>query len=500
MQILTVQQVREWDQFTIQQEPVSSIDLMERAATRCVEWIEKQDWQQKHLRIFCGKGNNGGDGLAIARLLLHKQYSVFVYILENGKSGSTDFEKNLERLNAYSSVTIHFLRTSTELPIIQKEDIIVDALFGSGLNKPLNGFTAEVVKNMKLSRAEVVSIDVPSGLFLDEAFCGNTVVKANATLTFQCYKLGLLLQENAEFIGDVHVLDIGLHPAYLETIHTDHKIITAELIKSLYKPRNRFSHKGTYGHALLIAGSYGKMGAAVLATKACLRSGAGLTTACIPKCGYNIMQVAAPEAMTITDSNENFIITLPEDIEKYSSIGIGPGIRTGEETQKILSFIVRRYQKTLVIDADGLNCLSLQKELLDQLPPNSILTPHPKEFERLFGVHANDFKRIETAREKAKQLNIIIVLKSHHSFIALPDGSGYFNTTGNSGMATAGSGDVLTGIITALLAQGYTPADAALFGVYMHGLAGDLAAKALSKESMIAGDLVDFLPKAFQSL
>ncbi|HVK96952.1 MAG TPA: NAD(P)H-hydrate dehydratase, partial [Flavisolibacter sp.] len=185
---------------------------------------------------------------------------------------------------------------------------------------------------------------------------------------------------------------------------------------------------------------------------------------------------------------------------KYSSIGIGPGIRTGEETQKILSFIVRRYQKTLVIDADGLNCLSLQKELLDQLPPNSILTPHPKEFERLFGVHANDFKRIETAREKAKQLNIIIVLKSHHSFIALPDGSGYFNTTGNSGMATAGSGDVLTGIITALLAQGYTPADAALFGVYMHGLAGDLAAKALSKESMIAGDLVDFLPKAFQSL
>ncbi len=272
------------------------------------------------------------------------------------------------------------------------------------------------------------------------------------------------------------------------------------LIKAIYTPRNAFAHKGSFGHALLVAGSYGKMGAATLATKACMHSGAGLTTVYVPRCGYSILQTAAPEAMVMTDENETHLSTLPAEIEKYSVIGIGPGIGTKEETQKMLSFIVRRYTKPLVIDADGLNCLSLQPAILKQLPALSILTPHPKEFDRLFGDHQNDFERIETAKEKAEALNIIIVLKGHHTLIATPEGNLFFNSTGNAGMAKGGSGDVLTGIITALVAQKYEPAQAAILGVYLHGYSGDLAAHALSQEAMMATDLVSFLSQAFLKL
>lgn len=495
--ILTAQQIKAWDEYTIQHEPVSSIDLMERAATECVKWIATQKWKNKSFKLFCGKGNNGGDGLAIARILFEKGYAVSVYILEFGKAGTNDFQTNLQRLHDLSITDIHFIQSKENFPLITTDDILIDALFGSGLNKPPENLSAELIDHINHSKALVVAIDLPSGLFTDRSSKKNKVVEAVHTITFQCYKFGLLVQENASFIGNVHVLDIGLPPEFLQTEKFTSHFIGGSFVRQLFKPRNSFAHKGAFGHALLIAGSYGKMGAAVLAAKACLHSGVGLLTCYLPECGYAIMQTAVPEAMVVTDEHENLIAQLPGEIEQYSVIGIGPGIGTADETQKIISFLIRRYQQPLVIDADGLNCLSKQKELLQQLPPNSILTPHPKEFDRLFGSHENYFDRIATAQNKAKALNSVIVLKSHHTLMAMPSGQLFFNSTGNAGMAKGGSGDVLTGIITALVAQHYTTEHAAIMGVYLHGLAGDFAANALSKEAMTASDIITFLSQAF---
>jgi len=498
--ILNAQQIRAWDAFAIENEPIASIDLMERAASKCVEWIEKQNWQKKAFKIFCGKGNNGGDGLAIARLLYELDYTVSVYILEFGKAGSEDFQINLQRLHELAFTEIHFLQSKEHFPLINTDEILIDALFGSGLNKPLESLAADLVDHINHSKALTVSIDLPSGLFIDQSSKGNNVVEADHTLTFQCYKLGLLMQENAFFIGDVHVLNIGLHLDYVQNQNFEQVFVEKEFIKQIFKPRNAFAHKGSFGHALLIAGSYGKIGAAILSAKACLHSGVGLLTCYLPKCGYQIMQTALPEAMVLTDENETIVAQLPNEIEKYSVIGIGPGIGTATETQNLISFICRRYKKPLVIDADGLNCLSLQKDLLQQLPPYSILTPHPKEFDRLFGEHSNDFARLETAKQKSKQFNLIIVLKSHHTATITPNGNIFFNSTGNAGMAKGGSGDVLTGMITSFVAQNYSPEHASVLGVYLHGLSGDLAAKALSQQAMVAGDIITFLSQSFLSL
>ncbi|MDQ6610701.1 MAG: NAD(P)H-hydrate epimerase, partial [Bacteroidota bacterium] len=365
MKILSAQQILNWDKYTCEEGKIAPIDLMERAAAACVQWLLNKMSPEKKYFIFCGKGNNGGDGLAIARMLLKADVKVFIYILETGKLGTADFQTNLHRLHDMKAMEFHFIQYEESLPVIDDDAIIIDALFGSGLARPLQNLAAAIVNHINQSRAIVVSIDLPSGLFIDQSSNGSTVIRADHTLTFQCYKLGLLVQENAPFIGAVNVLDIGLLPRYLDTVISKQEIIDEWMIRKMFKPRNRFSHKGTFGHALLIGGSYGKMGAMVLATKACLHTGAGLTTVFVPRCGYPIMQISTPEAMVLTDEEDNFLSSLPADIEKFNSIGIGPGMDTKESTQKILSFIVRRYQKPLVIDADGLNCLSLQKELLN---------------------------------------------------------------------------------------------------------------------------------------
>lgn len=497
--ILSAQQVRDWDAFTIEHEPVTSVDLMERAAEKVVDWITNQQWQNKTFRIFCGKGNNGGDGLAIARLLIGKGNPVSVYILEKGTTGSKDFEINLQRLRECSA-DIHFLQTMDHFPVLESHEILIDAIFGSGLNKPVEEIAAALIDHINHSNCLVVAIDIPSGLFTDQSSKGNKVIKADHTLSFQCYKYGLIVQDNAPFTGEVDILDIDLHPDYLNNTKFDSEMLNVEIIKSIYKPRNRFSHKGNFGHALLIGGSYGKMGAAVLAAKACLHSGVGLLTCFIPKSGYVIMQTSIPEAMVMTDEHENFVSQLPNEIDNYHSIGIGPGIGTSPETQNLISFITRRYKKPFIIDADGLNCLAIQKSLIEQLPANSILTPHPKEFDRLFGNHTNDFDRMTTARNKAREHSVIIVLKGHHTMIATPGGNVFFNSTGNAGMAKGGSGDVLTGIITALVAQSYDPVQASIMAVFLHGLAGDFAATISSQESMTATDIINQLSAAFRSL
>jgi NAD(P)H-hydrate epimerase len=500
MKLFSAEQIRLWDQYTIQHEPISSINLMERAAGRCVEWLERNIYNIKPLHIFCGKGNNGGDGLAIARMLSDRKIAVTVHILEFGHKGTDDFQTNLARLHQYPDVTIRFIQTKENFPELNADDIIVDALLGSGLNRGLEGVTAKLVTHINESGCYVVSIDMPSGLFTDRSSKGQVVVKADHTLSFQNYKLSFLMAENGSLIGEVHVLDIGLDPDFLQSLFTKFELTDDSMIQAIYRPRNRFSHKGNFGHALIIAGSYGKIGAAILAGKACLRSGVGLLTTHIPKCGYDIMQTALPEAMVMTDFNSSFITKIEDDISKYKAIGIGPGIGTASETKKMLRDVFENVEVPVVLDADALNIIAAQKDLFPLIPPGSVLTPHPKEFERLFGETGDDFDRVELALTKAKELNCVILLKGHHTLIATPGGKAFFNATGNAGMATAGSGDILTGIITGLLAQDYSPGDASIFGANIHGLAGDLAATNLSKEAMLAGDIIDHLPAAFRQL
>lgn len=500
MKILNARQIREWDQYTIEQEPVASIELMERAAGSCVDWLEENDFLQYPFAIFCGKGNNGGDGLAIARMLLQKQCTVSVHILEFGNLGTEDFQSNLKKLHQYKTADVHFIQTEENFHRLNKNEIIIDALFGSGLNRPLEGTTAKLVEHINQSGCRIISIDVPSGLPVDHSATGNAIVRADHTLSFQIFKLSLLFQENAPFAGKVHIVDIGLHPGFYKSVETTCELIDEQIISSIYRPRNSFAHKGNFGHALLVTGSYGKMGAAVLCAKACLRTGAGLTTCHVPACGYNVMQTAVPEAMVMTDFNSSILTKIEDDMSRYSCIGIGPGIGTASETKKLLTGIFDVYRKPVVLDADALNIISSTKELSNKIPAGSILTPHPKEFERLFGKTEKDFDRLELAQQKAKELNVVIVLKGHHTLVATPDGKAYFNNTGNAGMAKGGSGDVLTGILTALLSQNYRSNEAAIFGVYLHGLAGDFAAEKFSCEAMVAGDIIDNLGEAFLSI
>jgi len=499
MKILKAEQIRSWDQYTIEHEPVASIDLMERAATKCFEWLDRHGWLVDPFIVFCGKGNNGGDGLAIARMLAINGCKVSVHILEFGHRGTEDFQTNLAKLHLYPSVDIHFMQDEHNFHSLAKDTVIIDALFGSGLTRPPDGITSSLIDHINNSGCTVIAIDVPSGMSVDQSSKGNKIIKANYTLSFQCYKLAFLVAENAAFIGEVIIVDIGLLPEFLSSLDTNFELIDQTVIGSIYKPRNRFAHKGNFGHAMIIAGSYGKIGAAVLSAKACLRSGVGLLTCFIPKCGYEILQSSVSEAMVMTDVNSSIITKIDDDILKYDSIGVGPGLGTASETRAAIRELVSVYKKPIVIDADALNGLSMEKKL-PTLPPGSILTPHPKEFERLFGESKNDFERIEKALQHAKLLNCSIVLKGHHTFIATASGKGYFNNTGNAGMATAGSGDVLTGMTTGLLAQGYSSEEASIFAVYLHGMAGDIAAKEFSKEAMIAGDLIDSVGKAFKQL
>lgn len=496
--VLSAEQIRQWDIYTTRHQEIASIDLMERAAATCLEWLQQNNYLQRSFSIFCGKGNNGGDGLALARMLSNHQCKVTVYILEFGHKGTEDFQANLMRLHQ-TPVEILFVQYEENIHPIPENDVVVDALFGSGLNRPLDGVTCKLVQHINRSGNEVIAVDIPSGMYADSSSVGNEIIKATHTLSFQAFKLAFLLPENAMYTGDLHILNIGLSPAYIDTIPVLFEMIEPSLIKSIYKPRKKDSHKGNYGHAALLAGSKDMMGASVLAAKGCMRSGAGKLTCYIPEAGHTIMQMAIPEAMTrVSEAEDRILPFTPSAV--HNVVGIGPGLGKYDTHADLLSQVFD-HPGPIVMDADALNVLATSgRHLYNKIPPLSILTPHPKEFERLFGKTANDFERLEKAREKARELDSIIVLKGRYTFIAMPGGKGYFNTTGNPGMATAGSGDVLTGIITGLLAQYYTPEQAALLGVYIHGLAGDIASQRLSEEGMIASDIIAYLPEAFNQV
>jgi NAD(P)H-hydrate epimerase len=490
MKIFNAEQIQKWDAYTMAHEPVASIDLMERAAQSCTEWLTEKGIAEKPVKIFCGKGNNGGDGLAIARQLIEAGCDVRVFIIELGVKGTNDFQTNLAKLHAVNA-NIFFIQSAEFFPEITGNEMVIDALFGSGLNRPLKELYAETVKYINAHAKTVVAIDVPSGLFLDRSSKGNVVIEAKYTLTFECLKLCFLVAENEKYFGNIVVLNIGLHKDYPATVETVFYLTTPPLVKKIYRPRKKFTHKGTYGHALLFAGNKGKMGAAVLCAKACLRTGAGLLTCNIPEDEFTIIQTAVPEAMVIKRDDKTHY-------QKYTVVGAGPGIGTEEFTAKLFHQFITSFHKTMVLDADALNILSENKEWLSLLK-DVILTPHPKEFERVFGTCENDFERIDKALEFSEKHKLVIVLKGHYTLIAY-NGKGYFNTTGNAGMAKGGSGDVLTGMLTALLSQNYKPLDAALLGVFLHGLAGDIALKKQSTESMLPSDLIENIGKAFKEV
>ena len=497
MKIFSAPQIRKWDEFTIANEPVSSIDLMERAAKACSDWLTQKFHVNNSYKIFSGKGNNGGDGLAIARMLLEKKLNVSVYIVGGQFEGSADFQVNLDKLKKLKT-DVHFLESKESFPEIEKEDVIIDALFGTGLNKKPAGIYSDIIHHINKAGAATVAIDIPSGLYADSNSLDSVIIKARYTLTFQQVKLAFLMAENESCIGEVVTLDIGLSQNFCSSEDSNLFLVNKELIKEIYVPRKQFANKGNYGYACLVAGSYGMMGAAILSSRACLRSGVGKLTCYICKDGYSIMQSSVPEAMCKTFGNR--FIKDVKDLDDFDVIGIGPGIGKHASHKQLLETVFTNSKKSVVIDADGLNSLSAYKLLFKSIPANSIITPHPKEFERLFGKSNNDFERMELAIEQARELNIFIVLKGHHTLIATPGGKSFFNSTGNAGMATAGAGDVLTGIITSLLAQHYSPLHSCILGVYLHGLAGDLAAKKLSKEAMIAGDIISYLGDCFLAL
>jgi hydroxyethylthiazole kinase-like uncharacterized protein yjeF len=489
MKLLSPQQIHEWDAYTIEHEPVASIDLMERASRQCTDFIIEQQFIRGAIKIFCGKGNNGGDGLAIARQLIEAGMQPFVYILEFGAKGTEDFQTNLARLHPLTN-NIYFLQSTEFFPAIDESDLVIDALYGSGLNRPLKDLSAQLVEHINRSHATVVAIDVPSGMFIDKSSKGNTVIKASYTLTFQSLKLCFVVSENAEHFGKMQVLDIGLLPEFLNKVECN-ELITLRTIKSIYKKRNAFSHKGNFGHALIIAGNKGKMGAALMAAKACLRSGAGLTTLSTPEPFLQTVHAAIPEAMCVLRDEGT-------DYKKFTSLGIGPGLGTDESAAELVLEALENFSKPMVIDADALNIISQHKDWLNKIPRGSIITPHPKEFERLFGKTNDDFEKMNCALEMSKKFPIVIVLKGHYTLIA-SNGEAHFNSTGNAGLAKGGSGDVLTGILTALLSQ-YDPLQAVLLGVYLHGLAADITSQTIAVESMIANDIIDHISDAFLTL
>lgn len=490
MKILSTEQIREADRYTIENEPIRSVDLMERAATQVFEWLMPRLCHKSKIKFFCGMGNNGGDGLAVTRLLHGKGFIPEVYMVRYADKMSPDCEANFQRLQQETEISVFDIRSEADFPSIDGDTFIVDALFGSGLNRPIEGLAAELIEYLNCQQAIRIAIDIASGLFADSPSPKGAIFKPDYTLTFQMPKLAFMMPENDPYVGKLEILDIQLHPQYLLEVETNNFLVNKEMIQPIIHRRTKYSHKGTYGHALLVAGSEGKTGAAILGAKSCLRTGVGLLSVKLPLSAWTPLQASLPEAM----------IHVGDKLDTFSVIGIGPGLGTNDEAQRMVRRMIQDTQVPLVMDADALNILGENKTWLSFLPAKTILTPHPKEFERMFGKTSNSFERLALLREEGRHHGIIIVLKGANTAVAMPNGTVFFNSTGNPGMATAGSGDVLTGMILSLLAQHYTPEEAAVLGVYLHGLAGDFAAASIGQEAMIASDISDHIGKAYLSL
>lgn len=501
MKIFTSAQVQEIDRYTIEHEPVASIDLMERAATRLFEWIIRHYSLGTSFVLVAGPGNNGGDCLALSRMLHGAGYTVEPVVAGISGKFSDDCSINLARLKKIPGLGIRELKKGQPLPPFPEGAVIVDGLFGSGLTRPLEGWPAQLVEQMNASGHEIISIDIPSGMFGEQPVepTGGPAVRARYTLSFQFPKLAFMFAENEEYTGHWEVLPIGLHPEIIENAPTPWHYLTAGEVPNMLHNRKKFSHKGHYGHALFIAGSAGKMGAAVLGARACLRTGVGLLTVHVPGAGRDIIQTTVPEAMVSVDRSDEVFSEIT-GTGGFDAVGVGPGLGIRQETAQALHDLLVSYKGPLVADADAINILGKNRDWLGMLQKTTVLTPHPREFERITRRTENSLQRLELLRQFAGEYGVVMVLKGAHTAVARPDGQVFFNSTGNPGLATAGSGDVLTGIILSLLAQGYPADKAAILGVYLHGLAGDLGSRARSQESLIAGDIIEYLGDAFKTI
>lgn len=500
MKIFSKEQIYEGDKLTAQRQNITSTELMERAGIQIFNWIHtRMQGAQVPIHVFCGIGNNGGDGLVVARHLLEHGYNSTTYVVNYSTTRSKDFLINYDRIKNTSKVWPTLLDAKSDLPNIGPQDIIIDAVFGIGLNRPCEDWVKNIFYHFRQSKAFVLAIDIPSGLQTDAIPKNeNDVVWASYTLSFQSPKLVFFLPDTAKFSIQWEVLDIGIDPEFLYTTDTEVELIGKYEMLPVYKSRDKFSHKGQFGHCVIVGGSYGKIGAATLASKAALTSGAGLVSAFVPKCGYVPLQTAFPEAMVLTDADEHIITDVKLDF-KPSAVGIGVGLGTDVKTIKAFETFLKLNTSPLVIDADGVNTLSKKKTLLKLLPKQTILTPHPKELERLIGKWVDDFEKLEKVKGFAKKYDLIIVIKGANT-ITVFDNHLYVNSTGNPGLATAGTGDVLTGIITGLLSQGYEPLAATLFGIYLHGKAADIAVEDFGYQSLIASHVIEYLGKAYIDL
>lgn len=503
IKIVPTAQIKTLDEHAIRMEGISQVELIERAAAKFSERFRKAH-PYKHMRVlvFAGQGNNGADALAISCQLLRRGYNVKTFLLNPNDQLSPGCEHYKQMLLAEEDNHFTELIDNIELPMLTAEDILIDGLFGSGLNRPVEGYYESVIQYINRSDSFIVSIDIPSGLMGED----NTnirlskVVQANETYTFEYPKLAFLFPEYEYFVGDWTLLSIDLHPEAMERIDSPFYFVQEQDVVESLIQRNRFAHKGDFGHALLIAGSKGKMGAALLAASATLRSGAGLLTAHVPQRAEAFFQTALPEAMLSFDISDTHFTSMPSNINSFSAVAVGPGLGLHMESGTILEQLLKTIQVPLVLDADAINLLSANNDLLPLLPKNSILTPHPKEMDRLVGDSANAYERLYKTIEFAKRHQVCIILKGAYTATCTPAGNVYFNNCGNPGMATAGSGDVLTGILLGLLAQGYDTNTASVVGVFLHATAGDIAAQILSQESMIASDIVAMIGKAYKQI
>lgn len=498
MYILTPSQIKQADQATIKNTEISSLELMERAATYCFQWLHSRlQGQGIKIHVFCGIGNNGGDGLVIARHLFEHGYNVSCYIVNFSDKRSDEFLTNYNRLKELGKWPT-VISDESEFPKVDFEDIVIDAIFGIGLSRKPSGFTKKLIQYINSTKVFTLAIDFPSGMFGEKSVTDKTsVLRAGHTLTFQTPKLAFLLPENKDFINTWEVLDIGLDTDFIENLEPTKHYITKNNVIPMYQSRNKWSHKGTFGHSLIIGGSFGKIGAVTLATKAALKVGSGLVSAYLPKCGYSVLQISVPEAMVEVDSEK--ILTYYNFKTQASVIGIGPGMGTADKTAIGFETFLKENKTPLVIDADAINIISKNQHLLPYLPKQTILTPHPKELERLLGNWKNDYEKLKKATLFSIKNNVILVIKGAHTIII--DGKQQFiNSTGNPALATAGSGDVLTGIITGLIAQGYQPLQAAIFGVYLHGKTADIALQKTSYETFTASSILDYLADAILDL
>ena len=502
MNIFNPKQIQDIDHATCHAQGINSLELMERAASAISYELMSRFMPSQRFVIVAGPGNNGGDALAVARQLIEHGYKkVEIFLFNVTEKLSYDCGEMRNKLITIEGIDFTEVNKEFSPPYLGENDVVVDGLFGVGLSHPLSGGFQALASLINDSGAYVVSIDIPSGLFSEWNNGTNhrDMIHADLTLTFQFPKLAFMFEDNANIVGEWRVLDIDLDNKKIKETPTDYKLVESYMVRSFLRERAPFTVKRDYGSLLLMAGSKGMMGAAIMAARSALKSGVGLVTVHSASSGYPILQTAVPEAMFEPDRNENIIIDMTPH-HAHQVIGVGPGIGSQDATINALEDLLKNAGAPLVLDADALNCLAKRPALLSLLPPYTVITPHAAEFDRLFGEQNSGEERLRKAIEMAKYYNIIIVLKGHYTACVRPGGKVFFNSTGNPGMATAGSGDVLTGVISAFIAQGMRPEIAASVGVFVHGLAGDMAAEELGEFGVVASDIANYIGRAIRRI